>query len=281
MVSHLGVANQNTSSPVTAVAARNHTPNHHLNSSQNQTQSALSPEQVQRVDEIFFNFLQRICSDLNATDAKGETIHQTLMAKKMQKLEQTPDYRPFRFRIQAFTNAFQEELRRHGLSEEEIGIRKVKQYLWGQRHISRFNDDGNKSKSKGNHVWNVEAKKLPTGVWTFWQFSRRITPAPPKAIRIGSHFEWAPKVWDPQIQHPKVIFSSPGLPPWLNWADNVLSGVPGMDAQSFELKVNVQYCEKDIVPGRLEEKFTIMVTNSMDPNGGGGVAMNMSDFQLP
>ena len=48
---------------------------------------------------------------VEATDAKGEPIHQTLMAKKMQRLDESPDFRPFKFRIQAFTNAFLEEVR--------------------------------------------------------------------------------------------------------------------------------------------------------------------------
>lgn len=48
---------------------------------------------------------------MDATDAKGEPIHQTLMAKKMQRLDESPDFRPFKFRIQAFTNAFLEEVR--------------------------------------------------------------------------------------------------------------------------------------------------------------------------
>ena len=47
---------------------------------------------------------------VEATDAKGELIHQTLMAKKMQRLDESPDFRPFKFRIQAFTNAFLEEV---------------------------------------------------------------------------------------------------------------------------------------------------------------------------
>jgi hypothetical protein len=91
------------------------------------------------VDRIFFDFLGSICSNcgcfprnttrvltnrqtpslhlplyrsclVDATDAKGETIHQTLMAKKMQRLDESPDFRPFKFRIQAFTNAFLEEV---------------------------------------------------------------------------------------------------------------------------------------------------------------------------
>ena len=48
---------------------------------------------------------------VDATDAKGELIHQTLMAKKMQRLDESPDFRPFKFRIQAFTNGFLEEVR--------------------------------------------------------------------------------------------------------------------------------------------------------------------------
>lgn len=80
------------------------------------------------VDRIFFEFLNSTCSNrefflriilllmtsfavVDATDAKGEPIHQTLMAKKMQRLDESPDFRPFKFRIQAFTNAFLEEVR--------------------------------------------------------------------------------------------------------------------------------------------------------------------------
>ena len=47
---------------------------------------------------------------MDATDAKGEEIHQTLTAKKMQRLDESPGFRPVRFRIQAFTNAFLEEV---------------------------------------------------------------------------------------------------------------------------------------------------------------------------
>lgn len=54
--------------------------------------------------------LTAINSAVDASDAKGEPIHQTLMAKKMQRLDESPDFRPFKFRIQAFTNAFLEEV---------------------------------------------------------------------------------------------------------------------------------------------------------------------------
>jgi hypothetical protein len=83
---------------------------------------------------------------VDATDAKGEAIHQTLMAKKMEKLDASTDFRPFKFRIQAFTSAFAEKLSKYGYNEDELSVRKVRQYLWAQPHISRFNDDGKKSK---------------------------------------------------------------------------------------------------------------------------------------
>jgi hypothetical protein len=56
--------------------------------------------------------LELILGSVDATDSKGDHIHQTLMAKKMQRLDESPDFRPFKFRIQAFTTAFLEEVRR-------------------------------------------------------------------------------------------------------------------------------------------------------------------------
>ena len=48
------------------------------------------------------------------------------MAKKMQRLDESPDFRPFKFRIQAFTNAFLEELARQGYPEDKIPMKKVR-----------------------------------------------------------------------------------------------------------------------------------------------------------
>ncbi|KAJ1654289.1 hypothetical protein IWQ61_005751 [Dispira simplex] len=217
----------------------------HAKANASRTHAELPANQVQQLDEIFFTFLQGICSNLNATDSKGESIHQTLMAKKMQKLDETPDFRPFRFRIQAFTNAFHEELIRQGITEEVISARKVKVYLWRQRFISRYNEDGRKSKSKGNHVWNVEAKKLPAGGWVFREFVRKFIPPPPKTAWVGIKFEWAPRLWDPQVTLENVMFQSPWLPDWLKWENGVLSGVPTMDAQTCEIKAVASVFERD------------------------------------
>ncbi|TFY64878.1 hypothetical protein EVJ58_g2345 [Rhodofomes roseus] len=172
------------------------------------------------VERIFFEFLDNTCSNLEATDAKGEPIHQTLMAKKMQRLDESPDFRPFKFRIQAFTNAFLEEVRctllaqvritqytlarppglSGGKDPDEKGASlssrcpipeltdtsrvKIRNFLWNQPYISRFNEDGKKSKSKGNHIWHVDAKKTDTG-WMFRPFKRRLAGTPPGFIQDG------------------------------------------------------------------------------------------------
>lgn len=60
-----------------------------------------------------------------------------------------------------------------------MSTKKVKLYLWNQSLISRFNPDGKKAKSKGNHIWNVDAKKLPNGGWVFREFRRKIIGTPP------------------------------------------------------------------------------------------------------
>ncbi|GAA5900722.1 hypothetical protein JCM6882_007648 [Rhodosporidiobolus microsporus] len=193
-----------------------------------------------RINPVFMDFLADICSNLEATDSKGEPIHQTLMAKKMEKLDQSHDFRPFKFRIQAFTTAFAERLAASGVFEHEVPVKKVRQYLWAQPYISRFNDDGKKAKSKGNHIWTVEAKKIPEKKWIFREFTRCIKGSAPPVAFIGVTWSWAPRVWDPQCSSAAIdaSFMSPTLPPWLTWEDNVLHGEPPESAhnQTFEIE---------------------------------------------
>jgi len=193
-------------------------------------QVLVSDEIRENLDRILFEFLNRVCSDLEYTDSKGELLHQALMPKKMARLDESPDFRPFKFRIQAFTNAFHEELQSRGVMDETLSAKKVKSYLWTQNLISRFNDDGKKSKSKGNHIWNVDAKKLPDGSWVFREFRRKIAGVPPQNAFIGTPYIWTPRVWDPQASTSglKVEFRSPegSLPRWLRWEDAVLTGMP-------------------------------------------------------
>ncbi|THG98647.1 hypothetical protein EW026_g3588 [Hermanssonia centrifuga] len=196
------------------------------------------------VERIFFEFLNKTCLNLDATDSKGEPIHQTLMAKKMQRLDESPDFRPFKFRIQAFTNAFLEELARQGFPEEKIPMKKIRNFLWNQPFISRFNEEGKKSKSKGNHIWHVDAKKTDGG-WMFRPFQRKLAGAPPGVAYIGLRWSWTPRIWDPQASRSNmpVTYNSPSLPSWLSWSNDTLSGIPPPDAENCDVTVEAQFIQ--------------------------------------
>lgn len=87
---------------------------------------------------------------MDAKDSKGEPIHQVLMAKKMERLDQSRDFRPFKFRIAAFTTAFTEKLLSLGFQEADLPIKKIRAFLWEQACISRYNDEGKKLKVSCN-----------------------------------------------------------------------------------------------------------------------------------
>ncbi|KAJ6597093.1 hypothetical protein DFH09DRAFT_1133669 [Mycena vulgaris] len=205
--------------------------------------SEIPQEYRAEVDRVFIQYLNRICSNLDAADGKGDPIHQQLMPKKMQKLDESTDFRPFKFRIQAFTAAFLEELAEEGYPEEKIPMKKVRNYLWRQPLILRFNEDGKKAKSKGNHIWNVEARKLGDGSWEFRPFHRKIAGTAPGMAYCGLLWKWQPRIWDPQAcwQNVHVHYSSPSLPPWLQWKDDVLSGTPPPNAESCEITTYAKF----------------------------------------
>ncbi|KAG6851254.1 hypothetical protein H0H93_011690 [Arthromyces matolae] len=222
------------------------------------TSSDVPQEYRADVDRIFFEYLNKLC--LEATDAKGEPIHQRLMAKKMQRLDESHDFRPFKFRIQAFTMAFLEELASQGYPEEKIPMKKIRNYLWHQPYILRFNEDGKKAKSKGNHIWNIDAKKLGDGKWEFRPFHRRLAGPPPTVAYVGLKWTWSPHVWDPQAswQNVPVSYSSPALPSWLSWNDGVLSGIPPVNAEDCHLTVIAQF-NLDGQEGQLSHTFQIAI----------------------
>ena len=114
---------------------------------------------------------------------------------------------------------------------------KARNYLWRQPHILRFNEDGKKAKSKGNHIWNVEARKAGEGQWEFRPFQRRLATTPPGLAYVGLRWSWKPHVWHPQCSFKKipVTYSSPNLPPWLSWKNGELSGIPPPEAESCQV----------------------------------------------
>ncbi|KAF4615261.1 hypothetical protein D9613_002690 [Agrocybe pediades] len=221
------------------------------------------------VDRIFFQFLNKLCSNLEATDSKGEQIHQTLMPKKMQRLDESPDFRPFKFRIQAFTNSFMDELAKQGYPEEKIPMKKARNYLWRQHYIQRFNEDGKKAKSKGNHIWIVEARKAGEGQWEFRPFQKKLAGNPPNVAYCGLLWSWKPHIWHPQFSFKKtpVTFSSPNLPSWLSWKNGELSGIPPPDAQDCTITVVAKF-PFDNQDDHVSHTFTICIApaSALDSN---------------
>jgi hypothetical protein len=174
---------------------------------------SLDSEVIAQLEAIFYQFLQRVCSDRSMTDSSGASIHQTATDKRIQALEQQHKFLPFRLRIHSFSNLFQDCVRQAGYDEGRVSARQLKQFLWTQRYINiyimissftiryikRFTEDGKKLKSHGHHVWMVEARRdVSNGFWIFREYERCISNEPPPAY-VGSPWTYAPKVWDPQV----------------------------------------------------------------------------------
>lgn len=180
----------------------------------NQTsgESPFPPSLLPQLDALFLAFLQKVVSDETITDGRGEALHHPLPPRKQQKVHQLPltSWRPFKLRIQAFTSAFQEELARTlavnmNLARHEVSIKRVREYLWTKDLIARYNPSGRKAKSRGSHVWCVEARRRtddPNAEWEFSHWQRKI-----QVVRETLVVQWGQvlrlplKVWDPQVQY--------------------------------------------------------------------------------
>ncbi|KAL8286728.1 hypothetical protein RQP46_004256 [Phenoliferia psychrophenolica] len=113
-------------------------------------------EVVELLEEVFIAYLRWLCDNEGAKTGTGDSIHQPLMASKTQRLDDAGAFRAHRFRIQAFTTGFgewiQEALKRRRTSSLVMSPRQIREFVWNHPLISRYNYDGKKSKSKGNHV---------------------------------------------------------------------------------------------------------------------------------
>jgi len=226
--------------------------------------SSINPDLREVLDQVFFSFLARICCDLDAVDKVGERLHTTLIAKKLNKLTESTGFHPFKFKITAFCNAFREELIRAGYDQESSPLYRIlKQYLWTHRFISRFNSEGKQNKTKGTHVWVVEARKTGDGGWIFKEFDRKIICEIPTAYP-DQPWSCRPRVHDPQIKDPKVFFTSPDLPEWLEWDQNgTLSGTPSENDSSCRVTIIATYYHVDI-SYQLEMSVNIIVGDDVE-----------------
>ena len=175
-------------------------------------ESPFPPNLLPQLDTLFITFLQRVVSDESITDARGEALHHPLPPRKQQKVHALPltNWRPVKLRIQAFTSAFQEELARTlavgmNLARHEVSIKRVREYLWTRDLIARYNPSGRKAKSRGSHVWCVEARRRtddPHAEWEFRPWRRKIQVMRDSLVAPWGQLVRLPlKVWDPQVQY--------------------------------------------------------------------------------
>lgn len=134
---------------------------------------------------------------------------------------------------------------------------QIRNFLWNQPYISRFNEEGKKSKSKGNHIWHVDAKKQGDGNnWAFRPFRRKLAGTPPGVAYVGLRWTWTPRIWDPQASRANmpVTYSSPALPAWLSWKEESLTGIPPPEAQSCDVTVEARVRSSPFAPLGAPEK---------------------------
>jgi len=178
-------------------------------------ESPFPPSLLPQLDTLFVAFLQRVVSDESITDGRGEALHHPLPPRKQQKVHALPltSWRPIKLRIQAFTSAFQEELARTlaagmNLARHEVSIKRVREYLWTRDLIARYNPSGRKAKSRGSHVWCVEARRRvddPHAEWEFRPWKRKIQVVRDSlVVPWGQSLRLPLKVWDPQVQYEGV-----------------------------------------------------------------------------
>ncbi|KAJ7905722.1 hypothetical protein B0H14DRAFT_2327506, partial [Mycena olivaceomarginata] len=110
------------------------------------------------------------------------------------------------------------------------------------------------------------AKKLGDGVWDFRPFYRKIAGSPPGVAYSGLLWKWQPRIWDPQAcwQNVHVQYSSPGLPAWLQWKDDVLSGTPPPNAESCDITTHAKFT-LDGQDGMLTRTFFLNIAPAVSP----------------
>ncbi|KAI8894535.1 hypothetical protein BC833DRAFT_604504 [Globomyces pollinis-pini] len=103
---------------------------------------------IELLDSTFFDFLGRVCSNIDASDSKGNRIHQTLACKRMQKLPTQMDFNHVSFRIDPFMNAFFEYVKENKSLGATITETQVKEYVLNNPYLSRYSTENRRLKSK-------------------------------------------------------------------------------------------------------------------------------------
>ncbi|KAG8823560.1 hypothetical protein FRC19_003579 [Serendipita sp. 401] len=145
---------------------RNGTPTRYLESRNRMSRSPpvgeeLDPHTKTIVDDYLLRYLNYLCINYEAVDRSGRRIHQQYTVRRIERDEELYGWRPLKFRIEAFVNAFIDILIKEGMSYDMTT--HVPHYLSRSNIFSRFNESGNRMKSQGQNIWRVRARYRNTG----------------------------------------------------------------------------------------------------------------------
>jgi hypothetical protein len=188
-------------------------------------------ENQQLMEQLLFSYLTKLLDDSGSVDSTGTRIHFTEMAKKSQVMGSMSQFATFKFKITPFIDGFTQFCRSY-VTDSVI----ILDYLYRSPVIVRFTTANKRVKTKGFHVWCVEAKKTEEG-WVFKEHQPCLLSPPP--CYVGEPYEWKLQIYDPHSANDPILRIH-GLPPGFQFRENKLYGVPVSEG-NLELEVQGMY----------------------------------------
>lgn len=185
---------------------------------------------------ILKDFIRYTLDNPNIRDPKGDHVHHIHLSPQRyakRQLISFSEFRITRIRIRAFTMAFQAHLltiihsENKGMNLKDVNLRRIRDILTIQNFMSKHNVSGRKAKSKGSHVWIINARpneppKSDGTVrnWEIIPWQRRIMPSDRESLsaKRSQPYSFKPQIWDPNLNevNAKYIFNN-NLPSFLQW----------------------------------------------------------------
>ena len=132
------------------------------------------------------------------------------------RADQDP-FQNFKFRINAFKNAFFEEAKRIGTMQNLflplLTPRSIKEYVDSTPYIAKFVKN-HKIKSKGYECYQVDGQLFPDR-WVFRVFRADFSETTPPTAYCGELYLWEPIISDPKLCN--LSFSTPSNPIFSNF----------------------------------------------------------------
>jgi hypothetical protein len=193
--------------------------------------SPFNSERQQVMEQLLFSYLTKLLDDSGSVDSSGTRIHFTEMAKRSQAMSSMNEFATFKFKITPFIDGYTQYCRPY-VSDSVT----ILDYLYRSPVIVRFSTANKRVKTKGFHVWCVEARKTEEG-WVFKEHRPCVLSAPP--CYLGEPYEWKVQIYDPHSVSDSIVRIQ-DLPHGFHFRDNKFYGVPVSEG-NLELEVQALY----------------------------------------